>query len=129
MGLLRTAATFLFGGSAAAEKVATVVDKAVHTSQEKAGESAADLESARGFAVVSNQPGLINQLADAANRLIRPGVTAWLLGGFAGWWALPKPGVVDPYWQSVFYLVLTFWFGGRMLLKDLPSAIKALRGK
>jgi hypothetical protein len=78
---------------------------------------------------VSNQPGIVNQLVDALNRLVRPGVTGWLLGGFIGYWKLPEPGAIDPYWQSAFYLVLTFWFGGRMLLKDLPAAIKAIRGR
>lgn len=127
MNFLTQAAAWLFGGGGV-QTVATAVDKAVYTAEEKASDDAADLASARSFAGVSNQPGLINQVVDAANRTVRPGVTLWLVGGFVGWWSLPQPGLVDPYWQNVFMIVLTFWFGGRVLLKDLPTAIKAIRG-
>ncbi len=120
---------FLLGGSQTSEKVLDIADKAIHTGQERSEQDAADTDSARKFADVSNQPGLINQLVDATNRLIRPGVTLWLMGGFVGWWKFPDPNTIDPYWQNVFILVLTFWFGGRAIVKDLPAAIKAWRGK
>jgi len=129
MGLLTKVAGFLFGGSAASEKVLDIADKAIDTSQERSERDAADLESARQFAGISNQPGLINQLVDSANRLIRPGVTLWLIGGFIGWWTLPHSDAIPEYWQNIFMIVLTFWFGGRAILKDLPAAIKLMRGK
>ena len=129
MSLLTNIAGFLFGGSQASEKVLNIADKAIHTGQERSEQDAVDTDSARGFADVSNQPGLINQLVDAANRLIRPGVTFWLIGGFAGWWTLPSQDALPEYWQNVFVIVLTFWFGGRAIVKDLPAAIKAWRGK
>lgn len=129
MSLLGKAAGWLFGGSAGAEKALDVVDKAFHTEQERATEDAADLASAREFAAPSDNPGVFNQLVDAASRLVRPGVTLWLIGGFVGWWKLPDPGSIDPYWLNVFMLVLTFWFGGRAILKDLPQAIRLIRGK
>lgn len=128
MSFLSKAATWLFGSGGAAT-VATAVDKAVYTREERAADDAKDLESARAFADVSNQPGLVNQVVDAANRLVRPGVTLWLAGGFIGWWKMPDAGSIDPYWQNVFMLVLTFWFGGRALLRDLPAAIRLMRGK
>ncbi len=126
MGFLAKVGAWLFGGGA--ETVAKAVDKAVYTAEERAGDDAKDLESARSFAGVSNQPGLINQLVDAANRLIRPGVTLWLVGGFVGWWKLPASDAISEYWQNIFMIVLTFWFGGRAILKDLPAAIKIMRG-
>lgn len=130
MSLLSKAAGWLFGGGGAtAEKALDVADKAFYTAEERATEDAADLASARSFAAPSDNPGAINQIVDATNRLIRPGVTIWLVGGFVGWWPLPVPGSIDPYWQNVFMLVLTFWFGGRAILKDLPQAIKLIRGK
>ncbi len=129
MSWVSKATKFLFGGSEGAEKVMDVADKAFHTSQERSEQDAADTASARQFADVSNQPGLINQLVDAANRCIRPGVTLWLIGGFAGWWQLPSHDAIPEYWQNVFVIVLTFWFGGRAIVKDLPAAIKAWRGK
>lgn len=128
MSFLTKVTGWLFGGGGA-DKVADVADKAFHTEQERSQEDAADLASARQFAGVSNQPGLINQLVDAANRLIRPGVTLWLIGGFIGWWNLPKSEAISEYWQNIFLIVLTFWFGGRAILKDLPTAIKMMRGK
>jgi len=119
---------WLFGGGGA-ETVARIADKAVYTKEERAADDAKDLADARAFAAPTGQPGLINQLVDAANRCIRPGVTLWLVGGFVGWWTLPAHDAVDPYWQNVFMIVLTFWFGGRALLKDLPAAVRAIRGK
>lgn len=129
MSLLSKAAGWLFGGSAGAEKALDVADKAFYTEQERAAEDAADLASARSFAGPSDNPGAFNQLVDAASRLVRPGVTMWLIGGFVGWWKLPEPGAIDPFWLNAFMLVLTFWFGGRAILKDLPQAIRLIRGK
>lgn len=129
MSLLTKFTGWLFGGNGGADKVLDVADKAFHTSQERSEQDATDTDSARQFADVSNQPGFINQLVDAANRLIRPGVTLWLVGGFVGWWPLPKSEALDPYWQNIFLIVLTFWFGGRAILKDLPAAIRMMRGK
>lgn len=118
---------WLFGGGGA-EKIADVADKAFHTEQERAQEDAVDLQDARQFAGVSNGPGLFNNLVDAASRLVRPGVTLWLVGGFVGWWTLPRIETISEYWQNVFMIVLTFWFGGRAILKDLPAAIRTMRG-
>lgn len=121
---LRSFMAWLFGSSGA-----QVLDEAVYTREERAADDQRDLESARAFAAPGNEPGLINQIVDSANRLIRPGVTLWLIGGFIGWWQLPASDALDLYWQNLFMLVITFWFGGRTLLKDLPAAIRAIRGR
>lgn len=117
---------WLFGGGGAS-KVMDVADKAFHTEQEKAAEDAADLADARAMQLPTHG-GAFDTLVDGAARLVRPGVTFWLVGGFIGWWPLPAPGTVDPFWQNVFMLVLTFWFGGRALLKDLPASVRLMRG-
>jgi hypothetical protein len=127
MSILTKAFGWLFGGSSSAEKALDIADKAIDTSQERSERDTQDLNSARQFAGVSNQPGAINQIVDAANRLVRPGVTLWLIGGFAGWWVLPRVEVISEYWQNVFMIILTFWFGGRAILKDLPAAVKMMR--
>jgi hypothetical protein len=129
MSMLAKAFGWLFGSTGTAEKVLDVADKAIDTAQERSERDTQDLDSARQFAGVSGQPGAVNQLVDAANRLVRPGVTLWLIGGFAGWWVLPRVELISEYWQNIFMVVLTFWFGGRAILKDLPSAIKLMRGK
>jgi hypothetical protein len=68
-------------------------------------------------------------LVDAFSRLMRPGMTTWIIGGFVGWWPLPKVDEVSEYWQNIFLLIITFWFGGRAILRDLPAAVRMMRGK
>jgi len=71
---------------------------------------------------------IVNVIVDAVSRAVRPGVTIMLLGGIFGWWTL------DVSTQSPIVLgwgetVIVFWFGGRVLFKDLPSLIAFLRRK
>lgn len=134
MGFLSKLAGWFFGGGKTVEKVTELVDEAVHTSQEKAAESAVavkvdqeDLASARAMQMAGHNSWL-DVVVDGANRMIRPGVTVWILGGFIGWWSLPRADQISEFWQNTFWLILTFWFGGRALLKDLPAAIRTMRG-
>lgn len=120
--------TKLFGSGAgdAVTAVATVADEAIYTTQEKAEADSADTTAARAFAAPGQGRGYIRDLTDAANGAIRPYVTVWLLGGFSGWWKFPDPGAIDPFYLQLLLIVLTFWFGGRVLLKDLPAAVAAM---
>lgn len=127
MSVFAKIGSWLFGGGGV-EKVAEVADKAFHTEQERAEKDQQDLESARSMQMFSHG-SWFDILVDGLSRLVRPGVTLWMVGGFIGWWPLPKVETISEYWQSVFMLVLTFWFGGRAILKDLPQAIKLIRGK
>lgn len=117
---------WLFGGGGA-NKIADVADKAFYTEQERADADAKDVTDARAMQQFSHNTWF-DVLVDGMSRLVRPGVTLWLVGGFIGWWPLPQPSAIDEYWQNVFMLVLTFWFGGRAILKDLPVAIRLMRG-
>ena len=117
----------LFSSGKVIEKAADLADKAFHTEQEKVETDQKDLSDARAMQLVSHS-SWFDVLVDGLNRLIRPGITVWLVGGFVGLWKLPQHSAIDPFWQNVFMLVLTFWFGGRALLKDLPAAIRAMRG-
>lgn len=97
------------------EKLTDMADDAVFTSQEKA--------------VVDTKfvtETVANTSIDIFNRLIRPFITVWLIGGFSGWWHLPETKTIDPVWFQIFMIVVTFWFGGRVLLKDLPAAVGAI---
>lgn len=127
VGFLGKAVGWLFGGGGA-ETVAKTVDDLHYSGEEKAADDAKDLASARAFAAPSNQPGFINQLVDAVNRGIRPWVTIELCLRWFGYKSFPDVQGVDPFWVTMTWLVLTFWFGGRALLKDLPAAVKAIRG-
>ena len=128
MSFLSKLAGWFFGGGKTVEKVTEMADEAIDTGQERGERDAKDLESARAMQLHTHGT-FFDVLVDGLSRLVRPGVTLWLVGGFIGWWPLPRTEAVSEYWQNVFMLVLTFWFGGRAILKDLPSAIRAMRGK
>lgn len=116
----------IFGGGVV-ETVGKVADDLHYSRQEQASDDLKDTNAARAFAAPGQGgQGIFNDLVDAFNRLIRPGITVWLLGGFVGWWHLPRPDMIDPFWLQVFLVVVTFWFGGRAILKDLPNLIKAI---
>ena len=123
---------FFTGGTG--DKVVTVADEAFYSQQERAADDKEDLANARAMQTApmnyAGQPpfvALVNVLVDAVSRAIRPGVTLWLIGGFSGLWELPQPDTIDPYWMAIFQLVITFWFSGRVILKDIPTMLAAFR--
>jgi len=69
---------------------------------------------------------IVNVTVDATSRLIRPAVTVALLGALVGWWDLNVVGI-DPVLQVWTETVFMFWFGGRALVKDVPSFLAAIR--
>lgn len=109
-----TAITGFFSGRTG-EKIVEAADNAVYTQQEKARDDT-------DYTVRALNDGAV----DIVNRWIRPGMTLWLIGGMSGWWELPNTGSIDPVWFQIFLIVVTFWFGGRVLLKDLPAAVNAI---
>lgn len=117
----------LFGGGVAqtATAIGNAVDAVTTSDEERGAQVLQEGAQTQTFAAPAGD-GAINDLVNAFNRLIRPGVTTWLFGGFAGWWKLPDPSSVDPFYQQCFYIVLTFWFGGRLIMKDLPAMIAAI---
>lgn len=85
------------------------------------------VNNARSMSFDSPGSTMFDSFVNGVNRLIRPGVTIWLLGGLGGLWALPAPGTVDPVILKWIDIVLVFWFGGRALFKDLPACIKYVK--
>lgn len=63
-----------------------------------------------------------DSLVDGLNRLVRPTITYWIVGGLVGFWRLPTLGTIDPIMMNIVWTVVTFWFGSRMLFKDIPAA-------
>lgn len=112
-----TAILSFFTGNGGA-KVADVADKAFYTQQEKAADT---IEEEKISAAM-----VANTSIDFINRSIRPVVTYYYLGGFVGLWPLPKPEQIDPVNFQIFMIIITFWFGGRIILKDLPVLIAAI---
>lgn len=67
----------------------------------------------------------MDALVNGINRLIRPWVTITVIGSLFGYWELPPPQNIAPeYWVMV-QVVLGFWFGGRLVTKDVPQALMA----
>lgn len=113
MSLWTTIGGFFTGKTV--EKITDIADEAIYTNQEKS-----ETDSKFTAEILNNTS------VDIVNRWIRPGITIWLIGGFSGLWNLPNTTTLDPVWFQIFMIVITFWFGGRVLLKDLPSAISAI---
>ena len=113
---------FLKGG---ASKIASVADEFVHTAEERTNIDQADLNVARNVQYVSHDSGF-DILVDAIIRLIRPGLTIYLIGGLIGWWKLTSINNIEPFYQTLIWLVFTFHFGGRALMKDIPTFLKTL---
>lgn len=69
---------------------------------------------------------IVNVITDSASRLIRPGVTILLIGGIFGWWGIATKSI-DPLVLGWGEMIIGFWFGTRVLFKDIPSLIAAVK--
>lgn len=69
---------------------------------------------------------IIDSLVNGVNRIIRPWVTITVLGSLFGYWDLPPPDTIDPQYWAMTKVILIFWFGGRLLIKDIPQGIKSI---
>lgn len=131
ISLIGGAAKFLFGGSSGGsspvETITKAVDEYKYTDEEKAGAEERDVEQARKFATPGEPLGFIGQVVNGANHIIRPWITFELMSGLFGYRQLPDISGIDPLWMKLIIIVITFWFGGRMVVKDLPALIDAVR--
>ncbi len=69
---------------------------------------------------------LLDGTVNGINRLIRPWVTITVIGSLFGYWELPPPESIDQQYWTIAQILLSFWFGGRFLIKDIPQAIKSI---
>lgn len=140
MGLLSKVKGFLVGGTAktglgVAEGIAEIVERwkpGEGKKHEMAMEISALAESAYASARQHDQPmssglPLLDGIVNGINRLIRPWVTITVIGSLFGYWELPPPDSIDPQYWVITKVILGFWFGGRAVFKDFPSAIRNLR--
>lgn len=143
----------LFGGGSGGGNQAVVtqaMDKILpETAKEKEAAALAedqtieqDTETARMYdpkdmPVIVYQPGmglipfvllwildLIDHVVDTLNHIIRPGFFIYLVGGLAKKWPLPDPGTVDTRMWTIFVIVVTFFFGGRAIVKDILPGVQ-----
>jgi len=131
MSLWKTAwsgiSSLFSSSSKVGEKIVDIADEAVDTSQEKGERDATDTAAARAADTTLTGGGMFNSLVNGANRLVRPGFALWALGELVGWWKVPFE--VSDQKMQVIILIITFYFGGRALLKDLPETVRAMRSK
>ncbi len=131
----------VFGGGAAkaglgvANGIADIVErwkpgdaKNVEFTKELTGLVNASYDSARKHDTpMSSGVPWVDATVNGINRLIRPWVTITVIGSLFGYWDLPPPESIGPeYWVMV-KIILGFWFGGRLVTKDIPAALGHLR--
>ena len=140
MGIFKKLGEFFIGGTA---NVATEVagDVADIVARWKPGERdrhemqmeiAAALEKSYAGARVHDQPQnsgvpIVDALVNGVNRLIRPWVTITVIGSLFGYWQLPPPDNIHPEYWVVAKIILGFWFGGRLVMQDIPAALRRIK--
>lgn len=119
------AVTGFFSGNTGA-RIIDAADELHLSAEERQTIDQKDLASARSMQAASGNTGF-DILVNCISRTVRPVATYWLLGGLANFWTLPSISSVDTFYQSLIYLVFTFWFGGRAITQDIPKMLAALR--
>lgn len=130
-------------GPSPIEKVAGVVDEYKYTEEEQVKDEDAQVAAARAYEpshmpqiIPIMQRGIIqftlewimrmvNLLVDSVTHLIRPWITVELFGALFGFWKLPDPEMIHPLYMKLVDVVVMFWFGARVITKDLPALIAA----
>lgn len=68
---------------------------------------------------------IFNALVDGVNRLVRPVFTYWSFSLLVGWTEPPISwNLWPPMLWNIVWTIVTFWFGSRLLFKDIPSMYK-----
>lgn len=116
------------------EQVSDTIDKWAPSEVTKHKMSIEDLKagddsqaSARAMVMTSHN-SWFDILIDGISRLPRPVITTWAIGMLFGW--IPEPihlQTLNPITLNIIWTVITFWFGSRVLLKDIPSVIKSFK--
>ena len=140
MGILSKLGAFLGGGAAkaglgVANGIADIVErwnpgdsKNVQFTKELTTLVNNSYESAREHdsPMTSGVPW-VDATVNGVNRMIRPWVTITVIGSLFGYWNLPPPQSVEPEYWIMIQIILGFWFGGRLVTKDIPAALVHLR--
>ena len=120
----------LFGSSdkGIVTEVSDAVDKWVPSETTRHRMSIEDMQagdssqaSARGMQLRSHD-SWFDILIDGLNRLPRPIITFWVIGVLFGIVPIPVHWeMIPPMVWNVIWTVVTFWFGARMIFKDIPA--------
>lgn len=133
MSLFSKVAGFLSGGVIdSASGIANIVERwkpGVTTRHEMEMDVAKLVDGARTSDSPVVNGGFMGSIANGLNRLVRPVVTIYILGGLFGFFDVQFANDIDPWFLAQGEKIIIFWFGGKVLLKDLPAAIKYLRSR
>jgi hypothetical protein len=129
-GITSFASKLFVGDKGIIEQISATADKwhpsktTVHKmsiEDQQAGDSSQ--ESARNMLVVSHD-SWIDIGVDAISRLPRPAFAIWAFGVLVGFWEAPSNlSDIHPLALNIIWTVVTFYFGARVIIKDIPSAI------
>lgn len=87
----------------------------------KAGDNSQD--SARKMVLIYHDSWL-DIAVDAWARLPRPLFATWAFGLLVGWWEQPEHiNQLNPVLLNIIWTVVTFYFGARVIVKDIPAAV------
>lgn len=132
---------FLFGGKSdkgLVEQAADAVERfkpgatklhEMSIEDQKAGDESQ--ASARSMVLVTGGTNWFDRIVDGTSRIVRPLVTLWVICVLFGWVEIPLEQwskIPDMMW-NIIWSVITYWFGARMLFKDLPTALVNWRNK
>jgi len=98
----------------------------------KAFEDPGDLKDARKHGSPSeNGNGILRRMADAVNMMVRPTMAFFIMGAVGGdlmgYWDVDTTGI-DPDLKDWFEWTMSFYFGQRAIVHDMPKLIKNMRG-
>lgn len=89
----------------------------------------ASQESARAMVFTSHN-SWFDILVDGLNRLPRPVIAFWAIGVLTGWIDQPTHlAHLDPLVGNIIWTVATFFFGSRVIFKDIPAMVKSIKKK
>lgn len=72
---------------------------------------------------------LFDVFVDGINRLIRPLFSIWVFLVLANQLSTEHLAGIPPMAWNIIWTVIGFWFGTRMVFKDIPALINTLKGK
>lgn len=77
--------------------------------------------------VLASHNSWFDILVDGLNRLVRPAFSFWALFVLAGIVSTDHLIDIPPMAWNIVWTVAGFWFGTRMVMKDIPEAIVAIK--
>jgi len=126
----------LFGsssnGKGTIQQVSDVADRWIPSETSKHEMSVEDVKAgdesqaaAQRLIPAASHESWLDILIDAWSRAQRPAYSTWALGLLCGWWEGPRLESIDPLTLNIIWTIVGFWFGTRLIFKDIPNAIAA----